>query len=41
LSFLDKLFDDNELGDVTIGPCSTVTLQNGLMVRHLPNGDII
>jgi len=35
------MFSDSELGEVTTGACSTITMQTGLMVRHLPNGDII
>jgi hypothetical protein len=40
-TFLDNIFSDSELGEVTTGACSTITMQTGLMVRHLPNGDII
>lgn len=40
-TFLDNMFSDSELGELTIGACSTITMQTGLLVRHLPNGDII
>jgi len=40
-SFLDGIFSDNELLESTRGPCSTMTLKNGLIVRHLANGDIV
>lgn len=40
-TFLDKLFTERETGSVTKGPCSTVTMKNGLIVRHMPNGDIV
>jgi hypothetical protein len=38
--FLDLQFDDAELGEASRGPCSTVTMKNGLMVSHLANGQI-
>jgi hypothetical protein len=40
-SFLDGIFNDNELEGSTRGPCSTITMKNGLIVRHLANGDIV
>lgn len=40
-NFLDSLFKDSELGAATEGPCITNTMKNGLIVRHMPNGDII
>ena len=39
-NFLDSVFKDEELG-TTVGPCSTLTLKNGLIVRHMPNGDVV
>ena len=40
-SFLDLIFKDEDVGEATKGPCSTVTLKNGLIVRHMPNGDVV
>lgn len=40
-NFLDELFQDAELGATTKGPCVNLTLKNGLVVRHMPNGDIV
>lgn len=40
-NFLDSLFNDEELNEATIGPCITATMKNGLIVRHMPNGDIV
>jgi len=39
--FLDGLFKDKNLGEASRGPCATTTLKNGLMVRHMHNGDIV
>lgn len=39
-NFLDTLFNDDDLLP-TKGPCTTLTLKNGLIVRHMPNGDIV
>lgn len=36
--FLDLQFTDSELGAASRGPCSTVTLKNGLIVSHMANG---
>lgn len=33
-------YNDSELGEASRGPCSTVTLKNGLMVSHLADGKI-
>jgi len=40
-TFLDTLFKDEELGETTKGPCVNLTLKNGLIVRHMPNGDVV
>lgn len=40
-NFLDSLFGENEVNEATIGPCITSTMKNGLIVRHMPNGDIV
>jgi len=40
-NFLDGLFDDNDVGESTIGPCINTTMKNGLIVRHMPNGDVV
>lgn len=40
-TFLDTLFQDEELGAATRGPCVNLTLKNGLIVRHMPNGDVV
>lgn len=39
-NFLDGLFTDDDLLP-TKGPCTTLTMKNGLIVRHMPNGDIV
>ena len=39
-NFLDNLFKDEDFLP-TKGPCSTLTLKNGLIVRHMPNGDVV
>jgi len=40
--FMDTLFDnDRDLEGNSHGPCSTLTLKNGLIVRHMPNGDVV
>ena len=38
---MDNVFSDSELGEVTEGPCINTILKNGLIVRHMPNGDIV
>jgi len=40
-NFLDSLFADTDVAEATIGPCITSTMKNGLIVRHMPNGDIV
>lgn len=40
-NFLDSLFKNKDVGASTEGPCITNTMKNGLIVRHMPNGDII
>lgn len=40
-SFLDHVFMDAELGEASRGPCSTLTIKNGLIVRHMPKGEIV
>lgn len=40
-SFLDKIFQDEELGASSKGPCVNLTMRNGLIVRHMPNGDVV
>lgn len=40
-TFLDLLIKDSDVGESTKGAASTVTLKNGLIVRHMPNGDIV
>jgi len=40
-NFLDSLFADSDVAEATIGPCITSTMKNGLIVRHMPNGDIV
>jgi hypothetical protein len=40
-NFLDTLFKDEELGAATRGPCINLTMKNGLIVRHMPNGDVM
>lgn len=38
-NFLDTLYSEAEF-DIT-GPCINMTMKNGLIVRHMPNGDVI
>lgn len=38
---MDLLFEEKDLNENTIGPCVNVTMKNGLIVRHMPNGDIV
>ena len=38
---MDTLFNDEELGAASRGACSTITLKNGLIVRHLADGKIV
>ena len=40
-SFLDNLFQDDQLGKASKGPSVNLTLRNGLIVRHMPNGDVV
>jgi hypothetical protein len=40
-NFLDSLFADSDVAEATTGPCITSTMRNGLIVRHMPNGDIV
>jgi hypothetical protein len=40
-NYLDTLFSPEDVGESTIGACVNVTMKNGLIVRHMPNGDII
>lgn len=40
-NFLDQIFMDAELGEASRGPCATLTIKNGLIVRHMPKGEIV
>ena len=40
-NYLDLVFQESDVGEATTGPCVTLTMKNGLIVRHLPNGDIV
>ena len=40
-NFLDEIFTDADIGEASRGPCSTLTLKNGLIVRHMPCGEIV
>jgi len=40
-NYLDLLYSNDDVGESTIGACVNVTMKNGLIVRHMPNGDII
>jgi len=40
-NFLDSLFTESDVGEATVGPCINSTMKNGLIVRHMPNGDVV
>jgi hypothetical protein len=40
-NFLDMLFTNEDIGESTTGACDNVTIKNGLIVRPMPNGDIV
>ena len=39
-NFLDSLFNEDDINSV-VGPCINMTMKNGLIVRHMPNGDVV
>ena len=40
-NYLDTVFKEDDIGQATRGPCINLTMKNGLIVRHMPNGDVM